>query len=98
MIATAHLLLMSTATACMIVGIWVTLQEGMIFHKVGKLLYKIPSEFIRKPLFECMICMASIHGLWIWFVFWNGGLSLEMIPYLLTTCGILTIISFAVGE
>jgi hypothetical protein len=89
---------MSTVTALMIVGIWVTLQEGMIFHRVGRLLQKIPSEFIRKPLFECMICMASIHGLWIWFAFWNGGISLEVVPYLLTTCGILTVISFAIGE
>lgn len=98
MLQIANLLLVSSVTALMIVAIWVTLQEGMIFQRIGQLLQKIPYEMIRKPLFECMICMASIHGLWIWFVFWDGGLSWSLIPYLLTTCGILTVISFAIGE
>jgi len=85
-------------TACMITAIWVTLQEGMIFGKLRPYLDKIESEYIRKPLYECLICMASIHGLWMWFIIWGGEITFDLVPYLLATCGILTIISFCFGE
>jgi hypothetical protein len=40
--------------------------DGMILNIVPDLLFWLP-EFIRKPLFECVVCMASFWSLVFWF-------------------------------
>ena len=70
----------------MIAGIHVLLWPGMIFAWMRKYLKHLPL-FIRKPLFECMICMASIWGT-AFFLYKNGlSLNLDLIPHLLAVCG-----------
>ena len=39
--------------------------ERMIFSIIPELLFWLP-EFIRKPLFECVVCMASFWSLVFW--------------------------------
>lgn len=63
-----------------ITAIHVTTLEGMIFHRpaewLGRVLDKFHATFLRKPLFECLICMGGVWTLvldtlifgWTWFV------------------------------
>lgn len=86
-------------TSFIITGIWVTFQEGMVFYKIREKLFEpIKYSFVRKPLFECMICMASIWGSLIYFFVWQGSFSIDWPLFILTTAGVMTIISFAIGE
>jgi hypothetical protein len=81
-----------------ITAVWIMLKPGMIFAGLRPLLEKIPYTFIRKPLFECIICMTSIWGTAAWFFFWKMPLSTDLILYLLITVGIMTVISYYIGE
>lgn len=55
------------------------------------------AQWITKPLFECLTCMSSFWGLLYWFA--NGNaLSMQLIPYLLTLCGINAIIDIYIGR
>lgn len=85
-------------TAMIITAVWIMLKPGMIFGWIRFYLEKIPHKFIRKPLFECIICMSSVWGIFAWFFFWNMPLSNDLILYLLMTVGIMTIISYYIGE
>ena len=38
--------------------------EGMIFGKVAEAMHSWP-DWIKKPLYDCPICMSFWHGLWI---------------------------------
>lgn len=42
-------------------GLWYSMGEGMILQPIVKYLKKAPKA-IHKPLFDCPICMASIHS------------------------------------
>lgn len=44
-----------------IYGLWYSMGEGMILEPIVKYLKKAPKA-IHKPLFDCPICMASIHS------------------------------------
>lgn len=41
--------------------IHITFWEGMIFESIGKLLKSLPN-YIRKPLYDCPICMTPWWG------------------------------------
>ena len=63
-----------------ITAVHVTTWEGMIFHRpaewLGSVLDKFHATFLRKPLFECLICMGGVWTLvldpllfgWSWWV------------------------------
>ena len=63
-----------------ITAIHATTWEGMIFHRpaewLGGVLDSFCISFLRKPLFECLICMGGVWTLvldtlifgWSWFV------------------------------
>lgn len=85
-------------TAFIIIFIWIMLKPGMILGWIRPTLEKIPYKFIRKPLFECNICMTSIWGTLAWFTVWNMPLANDLILYLLITGGIVTVISYFIGE
>lgn len=39
-------------------------NEGMVFERVGKLGEAWLAEWVRKPLYECPICV-SVHATWV---------------------------------
>lgn len=51
--------------------IHVTLWPGMIFASIGEKLKVLP-EFIRKPLYDCPICMTPYYGS---LILWMGNVS-----------------------
>jgi hypothetical protein len=68
-------------------GVYASIQEGMIFGKVGDWVrgyrqmpgyftYNLP-DWIKKPLATCPICMASVYGTPI---FWLAYIA-ELINY-----------------
>lgn len=71
------------------------MQEGMIFEKLriaaANLLDKARVPILKKPLFECLICMGGIYTLAIYPILY--GVNWEIIPTMLTTIGINTIIA-----
>lgn len=54
-----------------------TTQEGEINHWVDVLLHRLP-EWVKKPLYDCVTCMSSIHSLYIYWTYMSwyyGGVS-----------------------
>lgn len=63
-----------------ITAIHVTTWDGMIFNRpaewLGSVLDRSRTSFLRKPLFECLICMGGVWTIvldtlifgWTWFV------------------------------
>lgn len=50
-----------------IIGLHSAMQEGMVLAFVPRLLSPLPL-WLRKPLFQCMICMSSFWTITIWFI------------------------------
>lgn len=78
-------------TSFKIIGIHVCCWQGMIFGWIRPLLYRLP-EWLKKPLYLCEICMSSIWGIIFWVVEYQN-ISLDIIWFILTVCGINSIIS-----
>ena len=74
-----NLLLTLLFNSLFIFGVFASIQEGMIFEKFGKLLTKDTKKpkkipyFWSKPLGTCPICMASIYGTLIFWLFYFIG-------------------------
>lgn len=74
-------------TSLYINGVYAVTNPGMIFAKIH--LYSdqlgLP-DWVKKPLFNCSVCMSSIHGLYMGFVF-----NIELIHFpvfILAVCGL----------
>jgi hypothetical protein len=66
--------------------------KDMIFNSAANILNRDLPEFLRKPIFECLPCMASF---WI-LVFWalsGREISLWILPAIFITSGMNVIIS-----
>ena len=79
-----------------ITAVHVTTWEGMIFHRpallLGDLLDRLHLTVLRKPLFECLICMGGIYTIVLDpLVF--GLFSWHIIADMLCVIGMNTIIS-----
>lgn len=61
-------------TAFVIILIHVSMWEGMIFSFIPWIIeyticdWKL-SPYIQKPLYECMTCMCSIWGTFLWYFY-----------------------------
>ena len=69
-----------------IVAIHALFWPGMLFVGFRKYLDRLPG-FMRKPLFDCMICMSSVWGTFF-FLCVNKVLSIGLIPHVLAVCGL----------
>jgi len=49
-------------------------QPGMIFGWYKDLINKIKSDYIRKPLGDCELCVAGQIALWSYLFMWDGWL------------------------
>lgn len=72
-------------------------EEGMIFQGIRPLLYNFP-EFIKKPLFDCPVCMVPWYGsiiLWMGFLYdeWKLPNMFEWFFILVIAGGINSILS-----
>jgi len=71
----AHFYIRLALGCLVIVGIWTLFEKDMLLDKVGDYLVKQLPKWVTFPLFECPICMSSVHGTWIWFITngeWTG--------------------------
>lgn len=78
-----------------ITAIHATTWEGMLFHRpaliLGDLLDKLHLSVLRKPLFECLICMGGVYTLAIYPMLY--ALSWQIVPVMLGVIGMNTLIS-----
>lgn len=87
------------ANSLIILCIHALFWPGMLLFPLRKYLDRLP-VVIKKPVFDCMICMASVWGL-IFFLYANG-LSLSshyfycLIPHILAVCGLNVILDSVV--
>jgi hypothetical protein len=79
-----------------IVAIHALFWEGMILFPVGRILNYLPL-LIKKPLFQCMICMSSIWTLIIAYCYHVPIFRPQIIILMLTVCGINVIIDSIIG-
>lgn len=86
-----HILVISLIITAIHVCTW----EGMIFHgvaaRIGSFLDFLSLSVLRKPLFECLICMGGVWTLAIYPVLY--GWSWWVLPTALAVIGLNTIIS-----
>lgn len=78
-------------------GVKECFSEGNIFNKLGKWLDKtIKKEWIKKPLYKCCKCMASLYGAITFFpvVIYLFGFTWEEIPVFLFDIGILVYLNY----
>ncbi len=78
-----------------ITAVHVTTWEGMIFHRpallLGDLLDLMFLSILRKPLFECIICMGGIYTLVLYPILY--GWSWNLLPTMLGVIGLNTLIA-----
>lgn len=78
-----------------ITGIHMTMQEGMIFERlgafIGNTLDELHLSILRKPVYECLICMG---GMWTVILYaCMYGFSWELVPMVPAVIGLNSIIS-----
>jgi len=71
--------------ALVVLFLHVSTWEGMVNGWVQDVTFNWPG-WIKKPLFDCPICMAPWHGVWIYTVL----LYADMVPYMSIPAFILT--------
>lgn len=81
-----------------ITAIHVCTWNGMILHKpaefIGGILDWLQLSILRKPLWECQMCMGGIWTLAIYPLLY--GLSWDVVPVMLGVIGLNTIIAAAI--
>ncbi len=78
-----------------ITAVHATTWDGMLFHRpallLGDLLDRLHLTVMRKPLFECLICMGGIYTLVLYPLLY--GWSWAILPTMLGVIGLNTLIS-----
>ena len=83
-----------------IIGLHVAMWEGMILYRVRLFLDKLTesARIVRKPLYGCPPCMASLWGSVIWFALGNS-MEWRLVLFVNAVAGLnYIIISIAGGE
>jgi len=73
-----------------IIAIWNAFAPGNIFGWLGDRLESRYPEFVLKPVFLCLCCMASLWGSAVWF--YTGGDLLQWPLYVLALSGALKLL------
>lgn len=85
-------------TSLIITAIHVTTWDGMIFHSaaewLGQFLDIMGVSVLRKPLFECLICMGGIWTFAIYPILY--GISWNVVPVAVAVIGLNTIVSLVI--
>lgn len=69
--------------------------KGMLLYKVGKWLQLRLPTYVKKPLFDCPMCMASFWTLVYW-LYKYQSVSIQTLIMMFIVCGINTLISSAI--
>ena len=74
-------------------GIFIVMNgEDMLLVQVANFLSSRLAEWICKPLFECLPCMASIWSVVLWLA-WQRSLSFTLLVVIPIVCGMNGIVS-----
>jgi hypothetical protein len=73
-----------------VIAIWATYWEHMIFGFVTKIGEKYLPEWLQKPLFSCPICLCPWYGTVIYWMFFPGPIA-EYIVTIVVAMGINTV-------
>jgi hypothetical protein len=57
-------------TSFLVMFIWASMWEGMIFGRIRAILTKLP-EFYQKPIFDCPICQCPWYGTALYWLIWG---------------------------
>lgn len=60
-------------TSLLVFAIWATMWEEAIFEFVRKWGDKNLPEKLRKPIYDCPVCMAPWYGSAIYWLLWGSG-------------------------
>jgi hypothetical protein len=79
------LILLLIVNCLSIIGIYTSTREGMLLDFIPKYI-----KVLKKPLYDCPPCMASIHSTYVFVPFvLSYGVSLWWYPvYVLALCGL----------
>lgn len=83
-----------------ITAMHVSMCEGMILNRlriaIGNTLDKLKLSVLKKPIYECLICMGGVYSVLIYPVLW--GFSFEVLPVMLCVIGLNAIVSRLIEE
>lgn len=84
----------------MITALHVSMCEGMILNRlriaIGNALDKVKLSVLKRPIYECLICMGGVYSVLIYPVLW--GFSFEVLPVMLCVIGLNAIVSRLIEE
>lgn len=69
--------------------------KGMLFYPVGKWLQLRLNKYIKKPLFDCPMCMSSFWTLMYW-LYMGAPICDITFVMMLVVCGINTLLTSAI--
>lgn len=92
------LILFSLVATPLITAVYVCIQwPGMILHPLLPYLERYVPVWLHKPIFDCIICMASTYTVILWFAFGNG-LSLWLLVQVLVVAGFNLIPTYIINQ
>lgn len=59
-------------TSFLVMFIWASMWEGMIFGKV-RVWFANLADFYKKPFFDCPICQAPWYGTGLYWLIWGNS-------------------------
>ena len=101
-----ELIIYAVPSVLWIWAFWYIGENGPILDKVFGLIDRVVQKypglsFFTKPLYDCPVCMSSVHGAgWFFALRELGFHDLELIflfPYVMFVCGINVLINEAIG-
>lgn len=83
-----------------ITALHVAMCEGMILNRlriaIGNALDRLKLSVLKKPIYECLICMGGVYSVLIYPVLW--GFSWDVLPVMLCVIGLNAIVSRLIEE
>lgn len=67
-------------------GFYALFQKPFLLEGIGKVLNSALPRFAAKPLFDCMVCMASVHGTLFYLLYVDQGW-INWIVFIISVCG-----------
>lgn len=81
------MILLAFTISIITIAIHALFWDGMVLSWMKPALYRLP-QFMRKPLFECLICMSSFWTLVIMLIYGMDLFGIRTILVMLMVCGI----------
>ncbi len=93
------MLLQSLQYSLIIIAIYMCYQQDMILYYPRLVLevlvdftYNTPLyDYLRKPLYDCVVCMSSVYTILLWFVKDHQPLSMDLVWTIFMVAGLNTL-------